>query len=490
MKSNDLIKTREEARAAMMQALRDNNSEAFGEAFDQMLENIQSAVSQEAEKMINDFTAAQDEKTLETRGVRQLTSEEKSFYQKFGDCIKSKNPTQALTDMNLAFPETVINSVFEDLRTEHPLLSKIDFMPTGAAVKMIMNTNGVDRAQWGELCDEIVKEAAGGIKVVETTLFKLSAFIFVCKQLLILGPSWLDRFVRETLYEYFANGLEYGIVTGTGKDMPIGMDRQVGEGVVRVDDVYPKKEIIEINNLGIITLGNLISMVSVNENGRPRNISNMIMVVNPADYYSKVFPATHFLAPDGTWRNALPYPVSFIPSAAVTIGEAVFGLARRYFAAAGSSKEGNIEYSDHYRFLEDQRTYIIKGFANGMPKDNKAFLRLDIRGLEAPAFRVENVTYTKSNDATLNGLKVGALRMSPEFVPSTSTYTAATTNAKNVVNAVAANAGATVTVSVNGEVIQNGSAYEWKSGENVVTVNVTAEDGTTKEEYTVTVTKS
>lgn len=490
MKSNDLIITRDEARNSMMQALKNDDKEAFATAFDQMMESIADSVRKEAEDMIAEQVKASDNAILATRGARQLTSEEKEFYQKFGDSIKAKNPAQALTDMNLAFPETVINTVFEDLRANHPLLSKIDFMPTGAAVKMIMNTNGVDRAQWGELCDEIVKEAAGGIKVVETTLFKLSAFIFVCKQLLILGPTWIDRFVRETLYEYFANGLEYGIVTGTGKNMPIGMDRQVGEGVVRVDDVYPQKELVAVNNLGIQTLGNLISLVAVNENGRPRNISNLIMVVNPADYYSKVYPAVYFMAPDGSWRNSLPYPIDIIPSAAVTIGEAIFGLARRYFAAAGSSTDGNIEYSDHYRFLEDQRTYIVKGFANGMPKDNKSFIRIDIKGLQAPAFRVDNVTLTKSTDATLASLKVGALKLTPDFAAETASYTASTTNATNTINAVAADAGANVVVTVDGAVVQNGSAIAWKTGANVVKVNVTAEDGTTAEEYTVTVTKS
>ena len=46
------------------------------------------------------------------------------------------------------------------------------------------------------------------------------------------------------------------------------------------------------------------------------------------------------------------------------------------------AKEGKIEYSDHYRFLEDERVYLIKGYANGMPLDNNAFLVLDISELQ------------------------------------------------------------------------------------------------------------
>lgn len=489
MKSFDL-NARENAREAMTQALRNDDKEAYAAAFEQMVNAVAEEVRAEVEQSADEKRQKEDSAVLAIRGVRQLTSEEKTFYQRLSECVEAKNPKQALENMNLAFPETVINAVFEDLRDRHPLLSEIDFIPTGAAIRMIMNANGTDRAVWGELCDEIVKEAAGGIKVVNATLYKLSAFLFVCKQMFVLGPAWIDRFVREVLSEYFANGLEYGLVTGTGKDEPIGMDRQVGEGVVVVGGVYPQKELVTISNFDIATIGNLISLLAVDDFGKQRNISNLILVVNPVDYYAKVVPATMIMAPDGTWRSTLPYPIKIVPSSAVALGEAVFGLAKRYFAAAGASKEGNIEYSDHYRFVEDQRTYIIKGFANGMPKDNKAFIRLDIKNLKAPAYKVINVTPEPSDDATLTSLKIGALTLTPTFAPDETTYTAETTNATNTVTAIATDAGATVKVELNNVEIVNGSAATWAEGSNTVKVTVTAEDGTTTGAYTVTVTKS
>ena len=73
------------------------------------------------------------------------------------------------------------------------------------------------------------------------------------------------------------------------------------------------------------------------------------------------------------------------------------------------------------------------------------------------------------------------------------TYTASTTNASNTINAVPADAGATVVITLNNAVVPNGSALTWSSansGVNTVVVAVTAEDGETQESYTVTVTKS
>ena len=43
-----------------------------------------------------------------------------------------------------------------------------------------------------------------------------------------------------------------------------------------------------------------------------------------------------------------------------------------------------IEYSDEYKFLEDQRTYITKFLGNGKAKDNESFTVFDISGM-APA---------------------------------------------------------------------------------------------------------
>ena len=55
------------------------------------------------------------------------------------------------------------------------------------------------------------------------------------------------------------------------------------------------------------------------------------------------------------------------------------------------AKEGRIEASDHAKFLEDKRVYLIKAYANGMPKDNSSFLVLDISDLKPASLRVEMV---------------------------------------------------------------------------------------------------
>lgn len=491
MNTSDTL-TRGNIREAMQQAIRNNDTEAFQKSFDQMMERIAEDIRQGCEERMDQMRQDMDRKVLATRGARQLTSEEREYYQKLGEAMQAKDPKQALANLSVVMPRTVIDSVFEELRTKHPLLEKIRFTPTGAAIKMLMNTDGYQEAVWGDLCDEIIKEATSGFKEVDTGLLKLSAFINVCKPTLELGPEWLDRYVREVLYEMLSNGLEAGIVAGDGNKRPIGMIRQVGDEVVVTGGKYPEKAKIKVSEISPVTIGKLLSIMAKSPNGKSRKVQDVIFLVNPQDYFETVMPATTLMAPDGSYRNdVFPYPMTVIQSAALKRGEAVIGIAPRYFAAAGIATSGRIEYSDHYKFLEDQRTYIVKGYANGMPMDNNAFLFLDISELKPAVWKVEMVNpAAPSATAELSDLRLGSVSLSPSFEDTTTTYTAETTNARNTITAYPANAGASIKVTVNDVEVDNGTLVTWRSGWNDVVVDVTAADGTTTKQYKVTVTKS
>jgi len=484
---NEQKKTK--ARQAMAEAAQKGDAEALAKAQQAYMEAAMEAILADREEA-QQQTA--DDAVLADRGVRQLTSAERTYYQKVIEAMRSPNPKQAITTLDVVLPTTVIDAVFDDLRQSHPLLSRINFQPTNGLIDIIVSEDPAQMAQWGPLCGDITKELQASFKKISTSLYKLSAFIPVCKAMLDLGPQWLDRYVREILAEALACGLENGLVSGDGADQPIGMIRQVGDGVSVTGGKYPEKAAIKVNDLSPATIGNLLSIMTMGPNGKTRLVNNVIFLVNGQDYYQKVMPATTLMAPDGSYRNdVMPYPMAVIPTFALPRGKAVIGLAGRYFAGAGMAKEGRIEYSDEYHFLEDERVYLIKLYANGMPLDNSAFLVLDISDLQPATWKVTQVTEpAKSTDATLSALSLGSASLSPAFNAATTTYTATTANATNVVTAVPAAAGAKVAVAVNDEEIDNGSSATWKTGANTVKITVTAEDGTATKTYTATVTKS
>lgn len=381
----------------MIAAMHAQDEKKYMESMTCLFELLQKETLDKAAEL----AGVNDSEILQARGVRVLTSVEKKYFEKLGQALKSDNPKQALTDPELVMPKTVLNAVFDDLQTDHPLLSKISFTNTSGAIKFLFSQNEYQKAVWGKLCAEITKEIEASFTEIDMTLMKLTAFIPVCEAMLDLGPEWLDSYVRQCLYEALANGLEDGIInnlnTTTG---PVGMiaDMTTGSGGVG-QATFTAKTATPITDLKPVTLGTQLAKLAVDDAGKTRAIRDVIMIVNPVDYLTKVFPATTVMSGNGTYvNNVLPYPMSVIQSAAVASGKAILGLGYKYFMGLGmSDKAGRIEYSDEFKWLEDQRVYKIKLYANGMPMDNNAFQYLDISGLTAAtiAVTVENTVTTE-----------------------------------------------------------------------------------------------
>lgn len=366
----------------LAQAATEGNQDEFAKAFTDFAENIQQSVLQESRSLMNSV----DTQVLSNRGVRQLTSEENKYYQKVIEAMKTTNPKQSLADLDVVMPKTVIDDVFVDLETNHALLNAIDFQNAGAVTEWLLNSNPKQLASWSPLCAEIIKELTSGFKKIDLQQNKLSAFIPVCKAMLDLGPVWLDRYVRTILSEALALGLEDGILNGKGQTQnihePIGMRKNLA-GAIDQTNGYPDKTKVKLNSLDPVAYGSLLAPLSKTENGNPRVVNDVILVVNPTDYLVKVMPATTPRATDGTYtRDVFPFPTTVVQSTAMKEGEAIIGLGKRYLMAAGTGKSGKIEYSDEYRFLEDERIYLTKFYGHGQPKDNNSFILLDITNLK------------------------------------------------------------------------------------------------------------
>lgn len=346
---------------------------------------MRDEIMQEAKGVYDQY----DRAVMIARGASALTTKETEYYQKVIDCMQSVNPKQALANENIKMPETIIDKIFEDLQKNHPLLNSINFVNTNADIKMLVNKHTKQLAAWGKLHSGITKELESDFEIIQTGLYKLSAFLPVSNDMLDLGPSWIDRYVRVILTEALSLGLEDAIVNGDGNGKPIGMSRQVGGSVTVTGGVYPLKEAVKVTDFSPVSYGNLLAALS--DNGK-RKVENLLLIVNSYDYYKTVMPATTFQTPNGGYvNNVLPYPTQIIESTQVPSGKAVIGIGKNYFMSAGLSKGGKIEQSDEYHFLEDERLYLIKCHANGMPLNATDFLLLDISELQPLYFSVKNV---------------------------------------------------------------------------------------------------
>lgn len=383
MKNLDLIKQENQAIIQRMQAaVKSEDTEAFAAAFGDFANAIQQQVFKDAQEMFGVTDAA----VLAQRGVRQLTSEERKYYEALAGAMRSANPQQAVTGLDVVMPKTVIDSVFEDLVHEHPLLDAIEFVDAGAITEWLLNDQSKQLASWSPLSAEIVKELTAGFRKIDLSQNKLSAFLLVSKAMLDLGPEWLDRYVRAVLSESLYFGLEDGILNGKGQTAnlhePIGARKDLA-GSVSPTTGYPDKTKVVFNSFDPVAYGELLASLAMTENGNYRVIPRAILVVNPVDYLKKIMPATTVRAADGTYRgDVFPFPTLVIQSAQIAANEAIIGIEKRYFMAAGVGKSGKIEFDDSYKFLQDERTYLTKFYGHGQPKDNTSFALLDITNLK------------------------------------------------------------------------------------------------------------
>lgn len=377
---------------------------------EQVQQRIETYVEQRARQIAQETEASileqarqtRDEDILKARGNRQLTSEETKFYQSLDQLVRN-GFVQGVD--NVPMPYTIIERVFEDLATNHPLLQCVEMVTAPARADLIYNADGVKLATWGKIDAGIIKELETGFKTISLTAGKLSAYMPVSLGILDLGPVWLDNYVRTVLSEAIAEGLEDGIVNGNGIDKPIGMISNL-DGSYSSSTGWPAKSATAVNALDPATYATILAQLATHPAGddygtdRSRAVNEVLLIVNPATYLSKVYPAVTIMGTNGTYVQTFPYPTRVIQSNAVPANKAIFGVDQKYFFGLCSDQGGKIDYSDHAKFLDDQRLYKIKLYGNGTPKDNNAFYYADITNLKATYPTVNTVN---SGDVEVSG---------------------------------------------------------------------------------------
>lgn len=372
MNNVDIKKSKkEELLAKAAKVLNGEEVENSGEVIQEYLELVAKEAAEEvATQKIN---AENDVQILNKRGQYQLTARERKAYDKIIEAMQSNRPQEALADAEAALEITTINRVFDELTQEHPLLNLITINNTTGITRTIVNKGDTDAAWWGKLSEEIKKDLETSFEVVTTNLYKLSAYIPVVKEYLKLGADWLDTYVRKVLKESLAKGLVKGIIVGTGKDQPVGMNVDI-EAEYTPNAARPVKTAIEISDLEPKTIGPVIAKLT---NGGKRAVERVALIMNPVDYWKKIFPATTSKNLEGKYiRDQFCFPVDFIQEPYVEEGQAIIGLPEKYDLNVGIRE--HIEYDDSVKFLDDERVYVAKLDANGSPRDNNAFFVLDI----------------------------------------------------------------------------------------------------------------
>lgn len=369
---------------------------AFNEGSTEAIEQAFQAFGNEvAEQLADEFTSAQGDRTiLAQRGFRQLTTAEMAYFTAIGDALASPNPQQAFAVFDATqangmpakmMPETEINEILRDLTERHELLSILNMTPTGYQTTWLRNKHSRQFAVWGAVSSAISQEITSAWETVTITQNKLSCYAAVSRDMLALGPTWLEAYVRTTMGEAMACGMEKGAITGKGiGGEPIGLDRNLA-GAIDQTNGYPKKTAVAVTDFTPASYGALVAALAKTDDGKVKqSIAGLTLVCNLNDYLTKIMPATTALNNAGQYVNDLfPIATRVITSEFVDNNEAILFLPAEYEYLVGGVR--GVEYSDEFQFLNDMRYFKMVSYAHGMPRWNTTAVRLNITNLN-PAY--------------------------------------------------------------------------------------------------------
>lgn len=403
------IKLNDESKKAV-QALAAAFATGEQEKVEQALSAYRTSIVEDVTAQYEQAIAANDAAVLAQRGFRQLTAPETSYYKGIIEALSSNNPKQALIDFSAMpdhmMPTTIFDQILKDLQETHPLLAAVNVTNTGYITEWLRNKHTRQLAAWGNPGDAITKEITSAFEVIDVKQGKLSCFALVSRDMLSLGPTWLDGYVRTVIGEALACGLEAGIVDGMGvKGEPVGLDRDIHSGVsVNSSTGYPKKTAVKVAEFTPKSYGAIVATLAKDEAGKEKAIdfrsdsNGLALICSTSDYLTKIMPATTVQATTGQYvRDLFPLPTTVIPSVACADGTAILAILGEYDLFVGGNR--GIEYSDEFKFTDDQRAFKQVMYAFGRAYDNTSAALLDISGLEdaTVAVKVKGTVATKAS---------------------------------------------------------------------------------------------
>lgn len=310
--------------------------------------------------------AESDKAYAKAMGLRVLSKEEKDFY----EALKN-DPKQAVTGNQIdIMPTSIVDITLEDIKKESGLLKHINFAP--ANVKKWITASKTGAYSWGALTDKIKGELTASFAVLNMEVAKLTVYMIIPKAIKDLALPFVDKYCREILKEQLNDGLEYGVLQGSGKDEPVGIYKQIAK--TNEDGTHQDKEVnSDLISFKPKALAGAKKYLSKNGN---RAIDKLILVCHPNDEADYVAPAIY----DAEGRNISSYKnLEVVSCANNPEGKAALFISKKY--TMGLTGLGFKDY-DQTLALDDADVIIGKGYSNGRASDDNVAYVFDVTKLE------------------------------------------------------------------------------------------------------------
>lgn len=334
-----------------------------------VVEAMDKIVSAQYEDLINEIQeqavkAESDTAYAKSLGLRTLSKEENEFYEAL------KDVKQAITANQIdILPNTIIDVTLEDVKKESGILNDVNFAP--ADVKRWIVGEKTGTYAWGALTGSITGELSATFSTLNVEVNKLTVYLVIPKAIRDLALPFVDKYFTAILKEALNDGLEFGYLQGTGKNMPIGIYKKIE--TTNQDGTHADKT---VNNMTSFTPKALAPAKKYLSKNGLRTFDRLVLYCHPNDEADYVAPAIY----DREGRLISSYKnLTVKPSANNPQGKAALVIPKKY--TMGLSNFGIKEY-DQTQALDDADVVIGKAYANGRATDDNVAFIFDVTKLE------------------------------------------------------------------------------------------------------------
>lgn len=409
---------------------------------------------------------------------------------------------RAVTGAELTVPVTFLEIISENVYRYSKLMNRFRVREVRGESRQTV-AGLVPEAVWEGCCDAL-NELNFEFSQIDMTCNKVGGYVLLCNAILEESDVNLASTLIEMISESVGLAKDKAGIYGKGQayKMPLGIVTRLSQQAK--PDSYPvdAPEWVDLHTSNIITIpanltgaefwsaltvaaGNTFNRYARGEqfwamNSKTYNLlkSKVITFTATGDIAANVFGVLPII-------NGDIDILEFIPD-----GDIIGGYGELYLWAQHADMEIGTEISGFTLRVKDATLFWGKERADGAPIIPGAFVAINING-QAPTTTMQ-FAGNSANDATLQGLTVGSVSLSPAFDPATTSYTATSTAASAAVTATPNQSGAEIGITVtNGSTtknVTNGGSAALTSGANVIAVTV--KQGNATKVYTVTVTKS
>ena len=410
-----------------------------------------------------------------------------------------KGQARAVSGAELTIPVVFLDLISENMYRYSKLLNRVRVRNVrGEARQTIAGT--VPEAVWTEMCAAI-NELTFVFNQITVDGYKVAGFVPVCNSILedndINLASWIVEMLSESIGLAMDKAILYG--KGSASKMPLGIVTRLAQTAKPADYPANAPQWVDLHTTNIqqiggedvtgaafwsqlmLATGNTFTRYSRGEQFWAMNSktyatlkSKLITFTATGDIVANIFGSLPIV-------NGNIDVLEFMPD-----GDIVGGYGDLYLLSLRSGM--TIESSREVQFIQDNTVFKGKQRADGQPIIPGAFVAININNTAVTT--AMDFAADTANDAQLSALAVGTETLSPTFAPTTYSYTLAPTGTSAKIEATAAQAGAQVAISYNGQNVRNGGTVTWLTDGAAHPLTVTVTQGNAVRVYTVAVTKA